>query len=162
MPAVAMAEIKGVMPQADPHFYAHSGDGHGEPHGVPTYQQDAYVQGAAPAEADAGHLQGQGRTPQRALGPQHRELQGAVQHGQIGAPAALHTQGSHQGGAALLRHAQHRLGELEPGPVEQGATVDGLAVPRIAHRCSRRLPRGGEGVREHQGGGVVGHRPVAA
>ena len=30
LPVVAMAEVKGVMPQADPHYYdAHSGDGHG-------------------------------------------------------------------------------------------------------------------------------------
>jgi molybdopterin-containing oxidoreductase family membrane subunit len=58
---VAMAEVKGVMPQADPHFYHGHGDGHGaaapalspaaRPAAAPeasggTYQQDAYAQSA--------------------------------------------------------------------------------------------------------------------
>ena len=33
LPMVAIAEVKGVMPQADPHFYDDHGDGHG--HGTP-------------------------------------------------------------------------------------------------------------------------------
>ena len=61
VPMVAIAEVKGVMPQADPHFYHHSGDGHGtagDGHGTPIhdvapYQQDAYAQGGAPAALDA-------------------------------------------------------------------------------------------------------------
>ena len=59
VPMVAIAEVKGVMPQADPHFYHHSGDGHGTlgdghglPHDLEPYQQDAFVQGAAPAAGD--------------------------------------------------------------------------------------------------------------
>ena len=53
VPMVAIAEVKGVMPQADPHFYHHSGDGAGDGHAahdLAPYQQDAFVQGAAPAE----------------------------------------------------------------------------------------------------------------
>lgn len=52
VPMVAIAEVKGVMPQADPHFYHHAGDGHAEPHELAGYQQDAYAQGAAPAATD--------------------------------------------------------------------------------------------------------------
>ena len=37
LPVVAMAEVKGVMPQADPHYYdAHGGDGHGHHTGEDT------------------------------------------------------------------------------------------------------------------------------
>jgi molybdopterin-containing oxidoreductase family membrane subunit len=40
MPMVAVAEVKGVMPEADPHFYDHEGDGHGVEHTVqPSTQQ---------------------------------------------------------------------------------------------------------------------------
>ncbi|WP_094548381.1 NrfD/PsrC family molybdoenzyme membrane anchor subunit [Rubricoccus marinus] len=52
LPAVAIAEVKGVMPQADPHFYHGQGDGHGTPaeiahaSGAGGYQQDAYAQSA--------------------------------------------------------------------------------------------------------------------
>ena len=53
VPMVAIAEVKGVMPQADPHFYHHSGDGHGGAHELAPYQQDAYAQGASPAPTDA-------------------------------------------------------------------------------------------------------------
>jgi molybdopterin-containing oxidoreductase family membrane subunit len=35
VPMVAIAEVKLVLPQADPHFYGHHGDGHGESHPVP-------------------------------------------------------------------------------------------------------------------------------
>ena len=52
VPMVAIAEVKGVMPQADPHFYPHSGDGHGMPHELAPYQQDAYAQGGSPAAGD--------------------------------------------------------------------------------------------------------------
>jgi len=34
LPQVAVAEIKGVLPQANPHFYDHAGDGHVEGHSV--------------------------------------------------------------------------------------------------------------------------------
>jgi len=34
IPMVAIAEVKGVMPQADPHFYDHEGDGHDHVHDV--------------------------------------------------------------------------------------------------------------------------------
>lgn len=34
LPMVAISEVKGVMPQADPHFYDHEGDGHGADHSV--------------------------------------------------------------------------------------------------------------------------------
>nr|WP_228350550.1 NrfD/PsrC family molybdoenzyme membrane anchor subunit [Rhodocaloribacter litoris] len=34
VPMVAIAEVKMVMPQADPHFYEHGGDGHGAAHEV--------------------------------------------------------------------------------------------------------------------------------
>ena len=34
MPMVAMSEVKAVKPEADPHFYDHSGDGHAK--GIPT------------------------------------------------------------------------------------------------------------------------------
>ena len=60
VPMVAIAEVKGVMPQADPHFYHHSGDGHGAvgdghglAHDLAPYQQDAYAQGGSPAAGDA-------------------------------------------------------------------------------------------------------------
>ena len=58
VPMVAIAEVKGVMPQADPHFYPHAGDGHAHGHAVPAgdghdYQSDAFVHGAAPAHAPA-------------------------------------------------------------------------------------------------------------
>jgi molybdopterin-containing oxidoreductase family membrane subunit len=33
LPMVAIAEVKGVMPEADPHFYDHHGDGHAEADG---------------------------------------------------------------------------------------------------------------------------------
>jgi molybdopterin-containing oxidoreductase family membrane subunit len=33
VPMVAMAEVKAILPEADPHFYDHEGDGHGD--GVP-------------------------------------------------------------------------------------------------------------------------------
>ena len=40
MPMVAIAEVKGVMPEADPHFYDHEGDGHHAEHAVePSTQQ---------------------------------------------------------------------------------------------------------------------------
>ena len=54
VPMVAIAEVKGVMPQADPHFYHHSGDGHGTGDG----------HGAAPelAAIPAGRLR-PGRRP---------------------------------------------------------------------------------------------------
>jgi Ni/Fe-hydrogenase subunit HybB-like protein len=32
LPMVAVSEVKGVLPQADPHFYDHEGDGHGADH----------------------------------------------------------------------------------------------------------------------------------
>lgn len=34
LPMVAVSEVKGVTPQADPHFYEHSGDGHSAEHSV--------------------------------------------------------------------------------------------------------------------------------
>lgn len=34
LPMVAVAEVKGVTPQADPHFYEHSGDGQSKDHSV--------------------------------------------------------------------------------------------------------------------------------
>lgn len=34
IPMVAISEVKGVMPQADPHFYEHEGDGHDRAHDV--------------------------------------------------------------------------------------------------------------------------------
>jgi len=34
LPMVAISEVKGVLPQADPHFYDHEGDGHGADHSV--------------------------------------------------------------------------------------------------------------------------------
>jgi len=34
MPMVAVAEVKGIMPEADPHFYDHDGDGHHAEHAV--------------------------------------------------------------------------------------------------------------------------------
>jgi molybdopterin-containing oxidoreductase family membrane subunit len=34
LPIVAVSEVKGVMPQADPHFYDHEGDGHAADHSV--------------------------------------------------------------------------------------------------------------------------------
>jgi molybdopterin-containing oxidoreductase family membrane subunit len=46
VPMVAMAEVKGVMPQADPHNYDH-GDGHAEGDGEP------YIKPAEPALAEA-------------------------------------------------------------------------------------------------------------
>ena len=52
---VAIAEVKGVMPQADPHFYHHSGDGHSDAHALPAYQQDAFAQTASPAPSDSDH-----------------------------------------------------------------------------------------------------------
>ncbi|MEM6328206.1 MAG: NrfD/PsrC family molybdoenzyme membrane anchor subunit [Bacteroidota bacterium] len=63
LPMVAMAEVKGVMPQADPHFY-HHGDGHATGHAAlveptegATYPQadspDVQTQGAADAPDDA-------------------------------------------------------------------------------------------------------------
>ncbi|MEM1115827.1 MAG: NrfD/PsrC family molybdoenzyme membrane anchor subunit [Bacteroidota bacterium] len=48
VPMVAIAEVKGVMPQADPHFYHHSGDGHAV-HDLAPYQTDATAEDAAPA-----------------------------------------------------------------------------------------------------------------
>jgi molybdopterin-containing oxidoreductase family membrane subunit len=33
VPMVAIAEVKGVLPQADPHFYGGHGDGHADGHG---------------------------------------------------------------------------------------------------------------------------------
>ena len=36
LPMIAVSEVKGVMPQADPHFYDHSGDGHSTEHTVET------------------------------------------------------------------------------------------------------------------------------
>jgi Ni/Fe-hydrogenase subunit HybB-like protein len=40
MPMVAVAEVKGIMPEADPHFYDHEGDGHHAEHAVePSTQQ---------------------------------------------------------------------------------------------------------------------------
>jgi len=48
---VAIAEVKGVMPQADPHFYHGHGDGHALAHEVPGYQQDAYANAATDAPA---------------------------------------------------------------------------------------------------------------
>lgn len=55
VPMVAIAEVKGVMPQADPHFYHHSGDGHSDAHALPAYQQDAFAQTASPAPSDSDH-----------------------------------------------------------------------------------------------------------
>ena len=52
VPMVAIAEVKGVMPQADPHFYHGHGDGHAMPHELAPYQQDANVQTAAPAAGE--------------------------------------------------------------------------------------------------------------
>lgn len=46
VPMVAIAEVKGVMPQADPHFYHHGGHGDGHHGHAPDFQQDAYVQAA--------------------------------------------------------------------------------------------------------------------
>jgi Ni/Fe-hydrogenase subunit HybB-like protein len=46
VPMVAMAEVKGVMPQADPHYYDH-GNGHAEGDGTP------YIEPADPAVAEA-------------------------------------------------------------------------------------------------------------
>ena len=43
VPMVAMAEVKGVMPQADPHFHEHEGNGHVEGDGEP------YITPAEPA-----------------------------------------------------------------------------------------------------------------
>ena len=57
VPMVAIAEVKGVMPQADPHFYHHSGDGHAADHQLDVgagYQQDAYVQSADSDPLDDG------------------------------------------------------------------------------------------------------------
>ncbi len=34
LPIVAVSEVKGVMPEADPHFYDHEGDGHDAAHAV--------------------------------------------------------------------------------------------------------------------------------
>jgi len=36
LPMIAAAEIKGVLPQADPHFYDHEGDGHSADHQIAT------------------------------------------------------------------------------------------------------------------------------
>lgn len=55
-PMVAIAEVKGVMPEADPHFYHHEGDGHAH-HDAPRLTSaqgpnpagDAYVGGAEDA-----------------------------------------------------------------------------------------------------------------
>lgn len=33
LPIIAMSEVKGVLPQADPHYYGHNGDGKGDKHG---------------------------------------------------------------------------------------------------------------------------------
>ena len=33
VPMVAISEVKGVLPQADPHFYGGHGDGQGDGHG---------------------------------------------------------------------------------------------------------------------------------
>jgi Ni/Fe-hydrogenase subunit HybB-like protein len=33
LPIIAMSEVKGVLPQADPHYYSHHGNGKGEKHG---------------------------------------------------------------------------------------------------------------------------------
>ncbi|MDT0631342.1 NrfD/PsrC family molybdoenzyme membrane anchor subunit [Rubrivirga sp. S365] len=53
VPMVAIAEVKGVMPQADPHFYHHAGDGHADAHELAPYQVDANAQGAATAAPDS-------------------------------------------------------------------------------------------------------------
>ena len=47
VPMVAMAEVKGVMPQADPHYHEHGGNGHAEGDGEP------YIKPAEPALAEA-------------------------------------------------------------------------------------------------------------
>ena len=47
VPMVAMAEVKGVMPEADPHYYEHGGNGHAEGDGEP------YIKPAEPALAEA-------------------------------------------------------------------------------------------------------------
>ncbi|MFB6229753.1 MAG: NrfD/PsrC family molybdoenzyme membrane anchor subunit [Salinibacter sp.] len=47
VPMVAMSEVKGVMPQADPHFHEHEGNGHVEGDGEP------YIKPAEPALAEA-------------------------------------------------------------------------------------------------------------
>ena len=45
-PLGAIAEVKGVLPQADPHYYGDHGDGHGRAHSVP-YVQPAQEQDRA-------------------------------------------------------------------------------------------------------------------
>ena len=50
VPMVAIAEVKGVMPQADPHHYGH-GDGHGDADMHPTYEPRRPA-GEETAEAD--------------------------------------------------------------------------------------------------------------
>ena len=55
VPMVAIAEVKGVLPQADPHFYEHHGDGHATaepaapdiPDDPESPPPDAYVQSAS-------------------------------------------------------------------------------------------------------------------
>jgi len=54
VPMVAMAEVKGIMPQADPHFHEHEGNGHVEGDGEP------YIKPAEPALAEAYRGDGAG------------------------------------------------------------------------------------------------------
>lgn len=41
LPMVAASEVKGVLPEADPHFYHHEGDGHGADHTVGVAKSNA-------------------------------------------------------------------------------------------------------------------------
>jgi molybdopterin-containing oxidoreductase family membrane subunit len=52
VPMVAIAEVKGVMPQADPHFYHGHGDGHGPTDGAPVEPQVAYRTAAAERDTE--------------------------------------------------------------------------------------------------------------
>jgi molybdopterin-containing oxidoreductase family membrane subunit len=49
---VAISEVKGVLPQADPHFYHGQGDGHGATDGPVTQPQVAYRTAAAERDAE--------------------------------------------------------------------------------------------------------------
>jgi len=44
LPMVAVAEVKGVTPQADPHFYEHSGDGQSAEHSVKVSSGDNTIE----------------------------------------------------------------------------------------------------------------------
>jgi molybdopterin-containing oxidoreductase family membrane subunit len=49
---VAIAEVKGVMPQADPHFYHGHGDGHRAAASEPAEPQIAYRTAASERDAE--------------------------------------------------------------------------------------------------------------